>query len=154
VGDRLRAAAFAEIQAREAFLWAAERFADESDELKRAWRELAVSEQLHLDWLLGRMRELDVAVEAREVSDFLWRSFMNCGSAREFAHFMAGAEERGRRAGERFHEQLQTTDPESARIFGRIAEEEVAHIALAERFFPSEKVRPETQAVGTASAQD
>ncbi len=29
-------------------------------------------------------------------------------------------------------------DPVSAEIFGKIAEEEAAHIALAERFFPNE----------------
>jgi hypothetical protein len=48
---------------------------------------------------------------------------------------MASAEERGRKAGERFHAQMLQRDPESARIFGKIAEEEVAHIALARKYF-------------------
>ena len=38
VGDRLRAAAFAEIQARDAFLWAAEHFMDVGQDLKETWR--------------------------------------------------------------------------------------------------------------------
>jgi hypothetical protein len=49
---------------------------------------------------------------------------------------MAESEDRGRRAGERFSEAMKQADPESARIFGQIALEERAHIALAERFFP------------------
>jgi hypothetical protein len=95
VGDRLRAAAFADIQARDAFLWAAETFEDAS----------------------------------------LWISLTSCKSARDFALYMASAEERGRRAGERFHTELQTRDPETAQIFGKIAEEEIAHIEIARRFF-------------------
>ena len=57
---------------------------------------------------------------------------------------LAGAEERGRRAGERFEEALRERDPETARIFGEIAEEEVAHIQLAWKYFPA---REETQAL-------
>jgi hypothetical protein len=82
------------------------------------------------------MTELGIDVRARRVSDHLWHSLVSCQSAREFAVFMASAEERGRRAGERFHAALVTRDPETARIFGQIAREEVAHIELAKRFFP------------------
>jgi uncharacterized ferritin-like protein (DUF455 family) len=145
VGDRLRAAAFAEIQARDAFRWAASRFGDEeiqNPELKgltQAWLRLAESEQRHLDWLLGRMGELGIPIPGRKVSDFLWQSFMTCDSARQFARYMADAEERGRRAGERFYQTLLKTDPVTAEIFGKIADEEVGHIALANRFFPREK---------------
>jgi uncharacterized ferritin-like protein (DUF455 family) len=135
VGDRLRAAAFAEIQAREAFLWAADSLKDAPEELRRAWRGLASAEQKHLDWLLGRMRELGIEIGGRKVSDHLWHSLTSCKTAREFALFMANAEERGRRAGERFHETLRDTDPLTAEIFGKIAEEEVAHIALAADYF-------------------
>jgi uncharacterized ferritin-like protein (DUF455 family) len=136
IGDRLRAAAFAEIQAREAFLWAAERFADVEQDLKEAWRRLAASEQRHLDWLLNRMKELGISVQGRKVSDHLWHSLVSCQNAREFAVYMAGAEDRGRKAGERFHQTLVGSDPTTAEIFRKIAEEEIAHIALAKRFFP------------------
>jgi hypothetical protein len=72
------------------------------------------------------------------VSDVLWRSLTRCSSAREFCLYMAGAEERGRRAGERFGERLAAVDPETARVFAQIALEERAHIALANQFFPLE----------------
>lgn len=137
VGDRLRAAAFAEVQARDAFEWAAARFADAPGTLREAWRGLARAEQRHLDWLCARMAALGVDPASRRVSDQLWRSLTSCKTAEEFANYMATAEDRGRRAGERFHEALATSDPETAAIFGRIAEEEVAHIELARRYFPS-----------------
>ncbi len=137
MGDRLRCAAFAEIQAREAFLWAASHFRDTSEELKRAWTTLAHAEQRHLDWLLARMTTLKIDVKARCVSDQLWVSLISCTSAREFALYMASAEERGRKAGIRFHEALRSTDSITADIFGKIAEEEISHIALAHRYFPA-----------------
>jgi uncharacterized ferritin-like protein (DUF455 family) len=137
IGDRLRAAAFAEVQARDAFRGAADRFEDADPRLRQAWRTLADSEQKHLDWLLGRMRELGIEVPGRKVSDFLWHSLMSCQTARAFAQYMAGAEDRGRKAGERFHQSLCESDPATAEIFRKIAEEEIGHIALAERFFPS-----------------
>ena len=136
IGDRLRAAAFAEIQAREAFLWAADKFEDAPSSLRTAWRGLALAEQRHLDWLLKRMKELEIGVDERQVSDFLWHSLIVCKSAKEFAYFMANAEERGRRAGERFQKALVKIDPITSEIFGKIAEEEVAHIALAYEYFP------------------
>jgi len=138
VGDRLRAAAFAEIQAREAFLWAVDHFEDAQPDLRQTWRSLAAAEDRHLNWLLKRMTELGVDVRGRKVSTYLWHSLVACKSAREFAKFMASAEERGRRAGERFHDTLLVRDPETARIFGTIAREEIAHIELAQRFFPTE----------------
>jgi len=138
IGDRLRSAAFAEIQAREAFLCAADTFCDAPAALKTAWRGLALAEQRHLDWLLKRMEELNIKVDERRVSDHLWYSLIACKTAREFALFMASAEERGRQAGERFHQALLSIDPITAAIFGKIAEEEVAHIALASQFFALE----------------
>jgi uncharacterized ferritin-like protein (DUF455 family) len=138
VSDRLRAAAFAEIQAREAFFWAAERFASDAPEgLCEAWRRLARAEDKHLQWLLHRLTELGFHAGDRPVSDHLWRSFLLCRSAEEFARFMASAEDRGRIAGERFYASLKTTDPVSAEIFRKIAEEEIEHIELAARFFGS-----------------
>jgi hypothetical protein len=48
---------------------------------------------------------------------------------------MASAEDRGRRAGERFHRDLQAIDPVTAEIFGQIAREEQTHVELAERYY-------------------
>jgi uncharacterized ferritin-like protein (DUF455 family) len=136
VGDRMRAAAFAEVQARDAFLWASENFEDAPLALRRAWAALAVAEQRHLDWLLQRMQELGIDVRARKVSDHLWRSLISCKTAKEFAIYIANAEERGRRAGERFHQTLAERDPITAEIFRKIAEEEISHIALASKYYP------------------
>src|SRR6185369_10143196 len=131
VGDRLRAAAFAELQAREAFLWAASQFEDAPPQLRAAWRALASAEQRHLDLLLGRLKALGIDVRERAVSTRLWESLMGCRSAREFAVFIANAEERGRKAGERFRQAMGPVDRASAEIFGLIADEEVAHVELA-----------------------
>lgn len=136
VTDRLRAAAFAELQAQHAFEWAAEHFAgDASEGLRQAWRELAIAEKKHLHWLLQRLHELGSHESDRKVSDQLWLSLRACTSARDFALFMASAEERGRIAGERFHQAMLERDPISAKIFGDIAREEVEHIQLASRHF-------------------
>jgi uncharacterized ferritin-like protein (DUF455 family) len=136
VGDRLRTAAFAEVQAREAFLWAADHFEEASDALKRTWRALAQAEERHLQWLLRRMEELGVSASSRKVSDQLWHSLQACKKAEEFAVYMASAEDRGRKAGERFHQALLSSDPITAEIFGKIAREEIEHIALAARHYP------------------
>jgi uncharacterized ferritin-like protein (DUF455 family) len=134
-GDRLRSAAFAEVQARDAFLWAASHYEDAPASLKRAWTALAQAEQRHLDWLLNRMLELKIDIRERRVSDQLWHSLTSCTSAKEFALYMASAEERGRKAGVRFHQALSATDPITAEIFRKIAEEELAHISLAYQYF-------------------
>lgn len=140
VGDRMRAAAFAEVQARDAFLWASENFEDAPASLRRAWAALAVAEQRHLDWLLQRMQELGIDVRARKVSGHLWQSLISCKSAKEFAIYIANAEERGRRAGERFYQTLAPTDPTTAEIFRKIAEEEISHIALASKYYPDTEI--------------
>jgi len=136
VGDRLRAAAFAELQAREAFLMAAESLLDAPKDLREAWRGLAAAEDRHLGWLLARMAALGVDPAARPVSLRLWDGLAACRTAEEFAVLIAKAEERGRLAGERFRVAMRPADPESAEIFGRIADEEAAHVALARRFYP------------------
>ena len=136
VGDRLRAAAFAELQAREAFLWAASHFEDATEDMRQGWKNLAHAEQFHLDWLLNRMVELKIDLQERKVSDHLWLSLVSCKTAREFAFFIANAEERGRLAGERFYTSLKDKDSVTAEIFKKIADEEVHHVALARRFFP------------------
>jgi len=135
IGDRLRAAAFAEFQAREAFLWGAEHFKDAPDGLREGWRALAHAEDRHLQSLLQRMRELGVSIAGRKVSDHLWHSLVNCRSAREFAFYMSDAEERGRKAGDRFYESLLQSDPITAKVFKVIADEEVEHIALPLKFY-------------------
>jgi len=61
---------------------------------------------------------------------------MGCRDGREFAVMIASEEEKGRLAAERFRRQMDEVDPESASVFGKIAEEEIAHIALAGRFYP------------------
>lgn len=136
IGDRLRTAAFAEMQAERAFIRAAEIYSDAPEELRREWYVLAAEERNHMNWLLARMAALGIAVDERPVSDSLWNSLMECKTAREFCHYIADSEERGRRAGQRFSDVLCTIDTETARIFGQIAKEEVRHIALAYKFFP------------------
>ena len=141
--DRLRAAAFAELQARHAFEWAANHFIEAPASLRNAWKGLALAEDRHLQWLLRRLAELGGRPEDRPVSDQLWVSLTERHStAAAFAHAMATAEERGRIAGLRFHEGLAQDDPETARIFQRIAEEELEHIELAQRYFPDGPVVP------------
>ncbi|MBI3300358.1 MAG: hypothetical protein HYZ75_19500 [Elusimicrobia bacterium] len=137
VGDRLRAAAFAELQAREAFLWAADAFCDASDVLRREWRALASAEDRHLGWLLGRMAARGEDPAARPVSGRLWAALTSCASAEGFEILIAKAEERGRLAGERFRTAMLPLDPESAAVFGRIADEEAAHVELARRHYPA-----------------
>lgn len=144
ITDRVRAAAFAEIQAREAFLWAVNRYSDAPERLKKTWRILAKAEQRHLDWLLVRLAELGSHPEDRTVSDYLWHSLVGCKTAEEFSLFMANAEARGQKAGFRFYEALASKDPTTARIFRKIAEEEEAHIRVAARFFPSATAKAQT----------
>ncbi len=135
IADRLRSAAFAELQAREAFAWAAGRFEDAPGGLREAWLGLSREEDKHLGWLLGRLRDLKSSPESRKVSTRLWNSLTACATAREFAFFMAEAEERGRQAGLLFERALAEEDSLTSEIFGKIASEEEAHIALARRFF-------------------
>lgn len=132
LGDRLRVAAFAELQAREAFRWAADTLLDAAPALRAAWRRIADDENRHLQMLLGRMAELGVRPEERPVSDRLWRSLRACRTTREFVAYMKTAEERGRAAEESFRRQFAQRDPVTAAIFGKIADDEAEHIALGE----------------------
>ena len=143
IGDRMRVAAFAEIQARDAFLWAIGRFPDAPDSLKQDWVRLSGDEQRHLDSLLARMAELGIDPQGRTLTNDLWVSLTTCQTLREFMLFIANAEERGRKAGMRFFESLHERDPVTAEIFRKIAEEEVAHIALAQIYFPDAVLSPE-----------
>ena len=134
VGDRLRAAAFAELQAREAFTWAADRFKDAPPELRSAWRALVAEEENHLQWLLGRMEALGQAVSDRKVSDKLWKHVKRCKTGEQFAAFISTAEERGRQAAHKLRDALKA-DPQTAEVLERIATEEVRHVDVAKRFY-------------------
>ncbi|MFI5363049.1 MAG: DUF455 family protein [Elusimicrobiota bacterium] len=131
LGDRLRVAAFAELQAREAFRWAADTLLDATPSQRSAWKRIADDEDRHLRLLLGRMAELGVSPEERPVSDRLWRSLRACRSTAEFVPYMRTAEERGRAAEESFRRSLAQRDPVTAAIFGKIADDEAEHIALS-----------------------
>lgn len=133
IADRLRTAAFAERQAFAAFVWAAENLADASDELRAAWRRIALEEEVHLHLLLGRMAELGVKVADRPVSDRLWRRLIQSKTAPEFSILMRDAEARGQAAEESFRRSLAQRDPVTAAIFGRIADDEAEHLATADR---------------------
>ena len=133
IGDRLRVAAFAERQAFAAFAWAADVLPGASPELRDAWRRLAKEEEFHMNLLLTRMEELGVRVDARAVSDRLWRRLTSCRDASEFAAQMRVAEARGQAAEETFRRTLAGRDPVTAEIFGRIADDEAEHLALADR---------------------
>lgn len=133
LGDRLRTAAFAELQAREAFRWAADVLPDAPDALRAAWRRMADDEDRHLQMLLGRMAELGIRPEERPVSDRLWRSLRACQTTKSFVAYMKTAEERGRAAEESFRRSFAQRDPVTAAIFGKIADDEAEHIALGER---------------------
>lgn len=133
IADRLRTAAFAERQAFAAFMWAAENLPDASGELRAAWRRIGLEEELHLNLLLTRMKELGVEVAARPVSDRLWRRLSQSKTAFEFSVLMRDAEARGQAAEESFRKSLAQRDPVTAAIFGRIADDEAEHLALADR---------------------
>lgn len=136
IGDRLRTAAFAEIQAIRAFSWAHSTFLDAPEGLRQAWATLIPEEEKHLGWLLERMKELGIDPYARRVSIQLFESLTRCKTAREFTLYMSSAEERGQRAGENFYRDLMAVDPISAKIFGKIAEEEASHVKLASDYLP------------------
>ena len=140
LGDRLRAVAFAECQAREAFKWAAQRFANLPEPLPQglesAWMGLSLAEDRHFSWLMHRMEELKIDPRERPVSLRLWESYMNCQSAAEFSLYMASVEERGCIVGERFYCILIDSDLVTVEIFKKIVDEEIEYIALAYRFFP------------------
>ena len=131
LGDRMRIAAFAELQAREAFRWAADTLLDATDEQRLGWRRIAADEDRHLKMLLGRMAELGIRPEERAVSDRLWRSLRACRTTQEFSAYMKTAEERGRAAEESFRTQFAQRDPVTSAIFGKIADDEAEHIAFA-----------------------
>ena len=139
IGDRIRIAAFSEFMAIHAFLWAADHYEDASPELKDAWKALSKEEENHYGWLMKRMSELAIDPAERKVSDRLWDSFLACKTARDFSLYMATAEQRGMVAGETVAKKLKIDDPETSRIFGKIAFEEIKHVEHAMKFYPDLK---------------
>lgn len=135
LGDRMRTAAFAEYQAIEAFRWAADRFEDVPRQLRDDWRAQVREEIKHHELICARMKELGIGLRDRPVSSRLSESLKECSSGKEFCLKMAGAEERGRQAAIRLIEALADRDPVTAAIFQEIADDEVAHVALAKTYF-------------------
>jgi uncharacterized ferritin-like protein (DUF455 family) len=135
VGDRMRAAAFAELQAIAAFQWAADHFTDVSEDLRTSWRAQVADESRHYDMIRTRMDELGVDVRGRKVSLSLWETLQECATGQEFCIRIAAAEERGRRAGLKLAGHLKKSDPATAAVFLEIAADEVAHVALAATHF-------------------
>lgn len=140
--DRMRSAAFAELQAIRAFRWAAEKFDDAPEALKQAWLEIADDEARHYQMIVRRMDELGLDIASRPVSLRLWESLQKCRSAEEFCVYIASAEERGRQAGIRLVEAIAETDPVTAKIFQQIVDEEIRHVEIARDFY---QWTPETE---------
>lgn len=135
LGDRLRTAAFAELQAIAAFQWAQKEFAATAPaELLAAWDWIIPQEQEHYDLLMARMVQLKVPVQGQAVSLGLWYSLVSQPNYKHFCSCMTEAEEKGRKAGERFYQYLLSRDPITAEIFGKIAREEAVHVEVARRF--------------------
>jgi uncharacterized ferritin-like protein (DUF455 family) len=133
VADRLRVVAFAELQARDSFQWAADFFTEAPPEWRERWREFAAVENRHAQMLLDRAGELGVRLDERAVSDKLSRL---CRVARDpvlFLFMISSAEERGMEAGFTIGEQMKPYDEVSAGIFRTIAEEEVEHVEMANK---------------------
>lgn len=135
LGDRLRLIAFAERQAFHAFNEAISRFPDAPEGLRKAWAWVALEEAKHESWLLKRLDELGQDVTAVPMSLNLYHSLAKCETARDFAFYVADAEDRGRIGAEKFAEVLIKRDPETAKMFAQIAFEEREHIALVNKYF-------------------
>jgi uncharacterized ferritin-like protein (DUF455 family) len=132
VADRLRLVAFAELQARDAFRWGAERFAGQAPDAWRAdWLRFAQVEDRHAQMLLSRMGELGVAVAGRAVTDKLTRVCHLADDPVLFLFVLSSAEERGMEAGFTLGQQMEKVDAASAAIFAQIAREEVEHVEMA-----------------------
>ena len=135
LGDRMRTAAFAELQAIRAFTWAADHFSDVPDSLRDTWRAQVADEQKHYDLIRHRMAELGIGIKDKPVSAKLWDSLSQCESGKDFCIYICSAEERGRQAGIKLVKYLAEKDPATAAVFQEIVTDEVAHVALAKTYF-------------------
>ena len=154
VGDRLRAVAFAEIQARDGFLWGIKMFPDAPAEWRASWVAFAKMEEEHAQLLLDRAAALGVDLGARAVSDTLMRMFLRSTTAELFLYQIATAEERGMDIGLSMLEPMRAVDPASAAIFARIAHEEIDHVSTAKRFLSSfslEKLQHQAQSLAESA---
>jgi uncharacterized ferritin-like protein (DUF455 family) len=131
IADRLRVVAFAELQARDAFLWGAERYPEAPAAWREAWIRFAAVEDRHAQMLLSRMEELKIPLEDRWVTDKLTRLCRLAEDPITFLFLLASAEERGMEAGFTLGEQMTPYDSTSAALFRQIADEEVEHVAMA-----------------------
>lgn len=132
VADRLRLVAFAELQARDIFLYGIDRFAGEAHEnWLDAWKRFAAVEDRHAQILLTRMEELKIEIPARAVSDKLTRLCRRAENPVDFLFLLSSAEERGMEAGFILGKEMLERDPMSAALFKQIADEEVEHVAMA-----------------------
>ena len=130
--DRLRLVAFAEVQAKEAFLWGAEKFKGIApDAWIDEWTRFAAVEERHANMLLTRFHELGGSLEERSLSDKLMRLCMAAEDPVTFLFLLSSAEERGMEAGFTLGKQMELVDGVSAKIFHTIAEEEVEHVHAA-----------------------
>lgn len=142
VGDRLRVVAFAELQARDAFRWGAERFPDAPAEWREEWLRFAEVEDRHAKMLLSRMAELGVEAGSRTVTDKLTRLCRMSEDAITFLFLLSSAEERGMEAGNVLAKQMEAHDAASAAIFAQIAEEEIEHVASAKLALAGQAIEP------------
>ncbi len=131
----MRTAAFAELQAISAFRWAAEAFPDAPEGLRQAWRDQVPEEERHYAMIVERMNELGFDLTSRPVSRGLWDKLSACRTGKDFCLQIADAEERGRRAGLKLVQFLGKKDPATGAIFQRIADDEVAHVELANTYY-------------------
>jgi len=70
----------------------------------------------------------------RLITPMDWTPFVICEDGLEFGRYIASAEERGRKAGLMILEALGSIDPKTAAVFQIIVDDEVLHIALAQRY--------------------
>jgi len=152
VADRLRVVAMAELQARDLFLYGAERFAGDAPESwLSAWKAFALVEDRHAQMLLDRMAELGVVPGERTVSDKLSRLCRLADDHVTFLFLLSSAEERGMEAGQVLSGHLRPIDELSAAVFARIAAEEVEHVEHARHAlaaFPAEPLRARARGLG------
>jgi uncharacterized ferritin-like protein (DUF455 family) len=131
VADRLRVVAFAELQARDAFLWGANQFPEAPEAWLQDWRRFAEVEDRHAQMLLTRMVELGVNPGERWVSDKLTKLCHQAKDPITFLFILSSAEERGMEAGLTLGKQMRPYDAISADLFEQIAQDEVEHVASA-----------------------
>lgn len=135
LGDRLRTAAFAELQAVRAFGWALSRFDDLPPGLRDDYARLIQQEERHFALIMDRMAELGVNPAERPVWPAIWESVGKCDTGEQFCHYIANAEERGRQAGIQLCRALRDSDPKTAAIFQSIVDEEEEHVALVAAYY-------------------